>query len=66
MEKTKTVDLLSILLFDTKATAEQPDQKRSKQSIRKAGSKAAQVPEMVSWSKQHLRINFCPNLRNRD
>ena len=31
MEKTKTVDLLSILLFDTMATAEQPDQKRSKQ-----------------------------------
>ena len=33
--------------------------------MRKVGAKAAQVPEMVSWSKQHLRINFRPNLRNR-
>ena len=31
----------------------------------KVGAKAAQVPEMASWSKQHLRINFRPNLRNR-
>ena len=33
--------------------------------MRKVGAKAAQVPEMASWSKQHLRINFRPNLRNR-
>ena len=31
LQKIKTVDLLSILLFDTTATAEQPDQKRKEQ-----------------------------------
>ena len=54
-----------MLLFAMMTTAEQPDQKHSKKSMRKVGAKVTQVPEMASWSKQHLRINFHPNLRNK-
>jgi len=31
---------------------------------REVGAKAALVSVMASWSKQHLKINLLPNLRN--